>query len=162
MEELETPTDLFEPLEMPRDAPPLKRRSAWLRETLQEVHKHATHSNTFRERKRPQRDAGYVAQMTHIIDAYPSTYEEVVRQQVWKDIMMEEYQSIMKNEVWEVIPRLEGKSIYVVSGSVKKYQARFVVHGFSQKEGIDYDETFPAVTKYTSIITIISLAATLG
>jgi hypothetical protein len=33
-----------------------------------------------------------------------------------------------------------------------------VAHGFSQKEGIDYEETFAPVAKYTSIITIIALA----
>ena len=33
---------------------------------------------------------------------------------------------------------------------------------FSQKEGIDYDEAFALVARYTSIRTIISLAAILG
>lgn len=31
--------------------------------------------------------------------------------------------------------------------------------GFSQKEGIDYEETFTPVAQYTSIRTIIALAA---
>jgi hypothetical protein len=30
---------------------------------------------------------------------------------VWRDAMMEEYQSIMKNDVWDIVPRLEGKSV---------------------------------------------------
>ena len=34
--------------------------------------------------------------------------------------------------------------------------------GFSQKEGIDYEETFAPVAKYSSIRTIISLAAVMG
>ena len=41
----------------------------------------------------------------------------------------------------------------------KKYKARFVACGFSQKEGIDYEETFAPVAKYTSIKSIIYLAA---
>jgi hypothetical protein len=73
--------------------------------------------------------------------------------------MIEEYQSIIKNKVWEIVPRLKSK--YVVSskwlfkikhaadGSIEKYKARFVVHGFSQKEGIDYEETFALVARYT-------------
>ena len=48
---------------------------------------------------------------------------------------------------------------HVVDGSIEKYKARFVAHGFSQKEGIDYEETFSPVARYTSIRTIISLAA---
>jgi hypothetical protein len=34
-----------------------------------------------------------------------------------------------------------------------------VAHGFSQKEGIDYDEIFAPVPRYTSIRVIISLAS---
>ena len=65
--------------------------------------------------------------------------------------MIEEYQSIMKNDVWDVVPRLEGKSIvtpkwiYKIKnaeyGSIEKYKEIFVARGFSQKEGIDYEET---------------------
>jgi hypothetical protein len=48
---------------------------------------------------------------------------------------------------------------HVVDGSIEKYKARFVAHGFSQKEGIDYEDTFDHVARYTSIRTIIALAA---
>jgi hypothetical protein len=48
---------------------------------------------------------------------------------------------------------------HVVDGSIEKYKARFMAHGFSQKEGIDYEETFAPVARYTSIRTIIALAA---
>jgi len=30
---------------------------------------------------------------------------------VWKDLMIEEYQSIIKNVVWDVVPILKEKSI---------------------------------------------------
>jgi hypothetical protein len=45
-----------------------------------------------------------------------------------------------------------------VDGSIEKYKARFVAHGLSQKEGIEYEETFSRVAKYTSIRAIIALA----
>jgi hypothetical protein len=48
---------------------------------------------------------------------------------------------------------------HVVDGSIEKYKARFVARGFSQKEGIDYEEMFAPVARYTSIRTIIALAA---
>jgi hypothetical protein len=86
--------------------------------------------------------------------------------------MMEEYQSIMKNDVWEIVLRPEGKSVvtskwiykikHAADGNIEKYKARFVVRGFSQKEGVDYEETFSPVTRYTSIRTIISLASVMG
>ena len=31
---------------------------------------------------------------------------------------------------------------HTAAGSIEKYEARFVARGFSQKEGIDYEETF--------------------
>ena len=46
--------------------------------------------------------------------------------------------------------------------SVEKYMARFVSRGFSQIEGIDYEETFAPVTRYSSIRTILSLSAQVG
>ena len=50
----------------------------------------------------------------------------------------------------------------VVDGSIEKYKARFVARGFSQKEGVDYDETFARVAHYTFTRTIIALASTMG
>ena len=46
---------------------------------------------------------------------------------------------------------------HVVDGSIEKYKARFAARGFSQKEGIDYEETFAHVAIYDSIKTIIPL-----
>ena len=85
---------------------------------------------------------------------------------------MEEYHSILKNDGWEIVPRPDGKSIvtskwlykinHVVNGTVEKYKARFVAWGFSQVEGVDYDETFAPVARYTSIRSLISIAAEMG
>ena len=73
----------------------------------------------------------------------------------------------MKNGVWEIVPRPSDKSVvtskwiykikHAIDGSMEKYKARFVARGFSQKEGIDYEETF-----YTTIRSLVSLVATMG
>lgn len=46
--------------------------------------------------------------------------------------------------------------------SIDKYKARFVARGFSQKEGIDYEETFSPTSRYLTIRSLISLVATMG
>ena len=51
---------------------------------------------------------------------------------------------------------------HAADGSVEKYKARFKAKGFSQKEGIDYEETFAPVARNSSIRTIISLATEMG
>jgi hypothetical protein len=110
--------------------------------------------------------------MSHNIDYEPSSCEEEAYQQVWKDVMMQEYQSIMKNDVWEIVLRPEGKSMVTskwiykiknaIDGSIEKYKVRFLARGLSQKEGVDYEETFTPISRYTSIKTIISLASVMG
>ena len=49
-----------------------------------------------------------------------------------------------------------------VDGSVEKYKAKFVSLDFSQIEGIDYEETFALVARYSSIRTILYLLAQMG
>jgi hypothetical protein len=87
------------------------------------------------------------------------------------DAMME-YQSIMKNDVWDIVMGLEGRFVvtskwiyknkHAADGSIEKYKARLVTREFSQKEGVDYEETFAPVTRYTSIRAVISLALVMG
>jgi hypothetical protein len=110
--------------------------------------------------------------MSTIIQNEPSSFSDAVKHQVWKDAMTEEYESIMKNDVWEVVPRPQDKTVvtskwlykikHAADGSTEKYKARFVARGFSQKEGIDYDEIFAPVARYTTIRSIIALVASQG
>ena len=90
----------------------------------------------------------------------PSSFQEVVKHQVWVDSMIEEYASIMTNDVWEVVPRPQNRSVvgsrwiykikYVADSSVEKYKARFMAKGYAQKE------TFAPVARYTSIWTVFT------
>jgi hypothetical protein len=61
-----------------------------------------------RESKSPERFCSYITMVSSIRETKPSTFEEATGRQVWRDAMMEEYNSIMKNDVWKVVPRLEG------------------------------------------------------
>eukprot|EP00253_Pinus_taeda_P015858 PITA_15858 len=106
------------------------------------------------------------------VETKPSSFEEAMQQSIWVDAMVEEYESIVRNSVWDVVPRLENNSavssrwIYKVKqdadGSVEKHKARFVACGFSQVEGIDYDETFAPIARYSSIRSMLALSTQMG
>ena len=110
-----------------------------------------------------------MALMSDLVDKEPTCFEEAIKQKEWADAMVEEYQSIMKNDVREIVPIPKNKLVvslkwifktkHSADGSIEKYKERFVAQGFSQKEGIDYEETFAPVARYTSIRTILSLAS---
>jgi hypothetical protein len=86
--------------------------------------------------------------------------------------MVEEYTSIMNNDVWDIVPRPDEKSVvtskwlykikHAAYGRIKKFKVRFVVRGFSWKEGVDYDKTFSPVVSYTSIRIVMSLVSLMG
>ena len=106
------------------------------------------------------------------VDTKPSSFEEAVQQPVWVDAMVEEYDSIIYNTVWDVVPRPQGKSVVssrwlykvkqVADGSVEKHKVRFVSRGFSHVEGIDYNETFALVARYSSIKSMLALSTQMG
>ena len=83
--------------------------------------------------------------------------------------MVEEYKSIIKNKVWEVVPILVDKSVvglrwifkvkHATYKITEKYKAIFLAKVFSQVKGIDYEETFAPVARYSSIRSILSLVA---
>jgi hypothetical protein len=150
-----------------------RRRPKWVEHTLREAQDPVEAPQTsVGMSNAPERFFSYMALMSELIKAEPSSFQEASEQQVWREAMMEEYSSIMKNDVWEVVPRPEGKSmvgsrwIYKIKhetdGSVDKFKARFVAKDFSQKEGIDFSETFEPMARYSSIMAMISIATELG
>jgi hypothetical protein len=157
----------------PQDTTSERRKPKWLQDILRDAQDSVGNpKQAVRESKPPERFCSYIAMVSSIRESEPSTFEEASSRQVWTDAMMEEYNSIMKNDVWEVVPRPEGKSVvtskwlyklkHAADGSIEKYKARFVARGFSQVEGVDYDETFASVARYTSIRAVISIAAVMG
>jgi hypothetical protein len=129
-----------------------KRKPSLDRELIQDAENYGAPKGTMRQSKKPKPFSSYMALMCDLVEKEPTCFEEFVQKKEWMDAMTEEYQSIMKNDVWEVVPKPKNK--YVVSSkwiykikhatdeSIEKHKERFVAHGFSQKEGIDYEETF--------------------
>jgi hypothetical protein len=89
----------------------------------------------------------------------------------WEVACEEERDAFYRMGVFEIVPRPKGRKIVGSKwvfrtkrgpdGEIQKYKARVVAQGFTQVEGIDYDETFAPVAKLTSIRTFLALAAEL-
>jgi hypothetical protein len=167
----EIPEDhyMIESQERPQMTISHKRKPAWARELIQDGEKYGAPEGTMRQIKKPKPFSSYMALMCDLIEKEPTCFEEAIQKKEWTNAITEEYQSIIKNGVWEIVTRPKNKDVvsskwlykikHVADGSIEKHKARFVAHGFSQKEGIDYEETFAPVARYTSIRTIIALAA---
>jgi hypothetical protein len=159
--------DMAKP-QRPMEKPTQKRIPTWAQEAIKDAERYGSQDGSSRKVKKPKLYPGYVELLCDIIDVEPTNYEEVAGKKEWKDAMVKEYQSIVKNDVWDVVPRPKEKLVvsskwifkmkHAADGSIEKYKARFVARGFSQKEGIDYEETFALVARYTSIRVVLSIA----
>ena len=102
----------------------------------------------------------------------PSTYAEAACEEVWNRAMKEEMEAIDRNQTWEVVApppncRPIGlKWLFKLKKSAKReilrHKARLVVKGYSQPQGIDFDEVFAPVVRFKSIRVLISIAAQEG
>jgi hypothetical protein len=87
----------------------------------------------------------------------------------WNATMNEEYHSLMENDTWDIVPLPRGRKLvrckwvyrtnYASYGSVERYKDRLVSKVFSQVEGIDYNETFPPISKMNYIFLVLALGA---
>nr|GFB08870.1 hypothetical protein [Tanacetum cinerariifolium] len=83
--------------------------------------------------------------------------------------MQDELDQFARLKVWRLVPRPEGKSIIKTkwifknkkdeSNLVIQNKARLVAVGYSQQEGIDYDETFAPVARIEAIHLFLAYAA---
>jgi hypothetical protein len=82
--------------------------------------------------------------------------------------MNDEFQALVHNNTWTLVPRppranvVTGKWIFKhkmrSDGTLDRYKARWVLRGFTQYPGVDFDETFSPVVKPATIRTVLSLA----
>jgi hypothetical protein len=90
----------------------------------------------------------------------------------WKKAMNAEYEALKRNKTWIIVDRPQGKKIvesrWVLrtklkkDGSVDCSKVRLVTKGFTQKPGIDFNETFAPVAKLGSIRLFMAIAVELG
>jgi hypothetical protein len=82
--------------------------------------------------------------------------------------MEEEYAALLANQTWDLVPRPPGSNVVTgkwiwthncrADGTLERYKACWVLRGFTQRPGVDYDETFSPVVKSATVHTVLSLA----
>lgn len=83
--------------------------------------------------------------------------------------MNSELTSMENNRVWELVEHTEGmkligsKWIFKTkrdsNGNIERHKARLVAKGFTQREGVDYKETFSLVSTKDAFRVIMAMVA---
>ena len=112
---------------------------------------------------------GFTAAASSLASPLPGNTRAALADANWRAAMTEEYKALVDNGTWRLVPRppranvITGKWVfkhkYRADGSLARHKARWVVRGFSQRYGIDYDETFSPVVKPATIRVVLSIAA---
>jgi Reverse transcriptase (RNA-dependent DNA polymerase) len=90
----------------------------------------------------------------------------------WMKAMKEEIESMRSNNIWKLVDLPEGRETIenkwvlkikcLVDGSIERYKIYFIAKGYTQQEGINYEETFSHVVRLTSIRLILAIIVNLN
>lgn len=99
----------------------------------------------------------------------PSCYKEAIEFRHWQGVMQEEFASLMKHGTWlpqecrvTASQKIIGcKWVYrtkIDADGKKRYQARLVIKGYEQVNGIDYEKRFAPVARLSTLRMLLALA----
>ena len=107
-----------------------------------------------------------------LIPKDPKTTKTALRHPGWKKAMEDELQALKDQNIYQLVPltpnmRVLGtKWIWKIKlnsdGSFDRLKARYVAKGFNQIAGLDFQETFSPVIKYSTVRLLLSIATMNG
>eukprot|EP00253_Pinus_taeda_P036060 PITA_36060 len=158
-----------EPFPSPPDIGSSTSRPKWWAKTIGDLRDDELLEGRTSRHKSKQQSTVNFALMANLHSIFePQTYSEAKGISEWEQAMDAEFQSLQKNHTWTLSDLPEGKKPisckwvykvkYKADGTLDKYKARLVARGFSQKEGIDYEETFAPTAKMSTIRLVLALA----
>jgi len=102
----------------------------------------------------------------------PKTAKEALLDEDWISAMQDELNQFTRSKVWELVPKPDDTSIIGTkwvfrnkldeNGTVVRNKARLVAQGYTQMEGIDFDETYAPVARIESIRMLLAFACHKG
>ena len=126
---------------------------------------------TLRKRTVNKCVANFVSYSCYLLQVEPTKVEEALQDESWVKAMHDELFQLQRNDVWTLVPRLEGEHIIGTKwifrnkidkeGNVIHNKAWLIAQGYSQMEGVDYDETFAPIARMKSIRILLALACQL-
>ena len=103
----------------------------------------------------------YQTETTNLSHIEPTSIKEACKDENWVKSMNEELDQIEKNETWDLVPRPKNKNIIRTKwvfnnkmnedGQVIRNKARLVCKGYTQVEGVDFEETFAPMARLEAI-----------
>jgi hypothetical protein len=106
------------------------------------------------------------------LSSIPTSVHSALANPHWCHAIEEEYKTLLSNITWDLVPRPPGANVitgkwifkhkFKVDGSLDWYKACWIIQGFTQCPGVDYDETFNPIIKPTTVQTVLTLAVSRG
>ncbi|RVX20652.1 Retrovirus-related Pol polyprotein from transposon TNT 1-94 [Vitis vinifera] len=106
------------------------------------------------------------------LESDPTSYYQAINSEnstPWIYAMEEHLKSMKDNEVWDIVELPKGiktigckwifKTKHDSKGNVERYKTRLVAKGYTQKEGINYKETFSPISKKDFLRIVMTLVA---
>ncbi|BBN68998.1 transposable element gene [Prunus dulcis] len=98
----------------------------------------------------------------------PKSVTDALADNDWILAMQEELNQFKRNDVWYLVPRPKDTNVIGTKwifrnktdekGQIMRNKARLVAQGYTQIEGLDFDETFAPVARLESVRLLLSIA----
>ncbi|KAG9450348.1 hypothetical protein H6P81_010313 [Aristolochia fimbriata] len=128
-------------------------------------------NESMKTRGKRQNYSEMVRFVCYISAVEPRKVEDALRDEFWIRAMQEELEQFSRNQVWTLVPRPANVNVIGTKwvfknkideeGNVVRNKARLVAQGYTQVEGVDFDETFAPVARLESIRLLLAVASCL-